>query len=87
MDMATVEDGIAKGHDAKVKLLRELAAEIELSEQNKAVKLKPSQNLNETVKVKPVRVHNIKETDDDEDIVSVFIKCLRALPITSHHEM
>ena len=31
-DMATCEDGIAKGHEAKAKLLRELAAEIEFPE-------------------------------------------------------
>lgn len=30
MNMATVEDGIAKGHEAKATLLRELASEIEL---------------------------------------------------------
>ena len=53
MNMATCEEGIAKSHEAKAKLLRELAAEIEFPDQpSRTEKPKPSPNPNTKIEVK-----------------------------------
>ena len=53
MNMATVEDGMAKGHEAKAKLLRELAAEIEFPDQpSRTENPKPTPKPNTKIELK-----------------------------------
>ena len=66
MNMATVEDGIAKGHEAKAALLRELASNIEFpnQEHGNAKNPKPTPNLDTNISVKPK--HEIDPWDEVE---------------------
>lgn len=53
MNMATCEEGIAKSHEAKAKLLRELAAEIEFPDQpSRTENPKPTPKPNTKIEVK-----------------------------------
>lgn len=62
MNMATVEDGLAKGHEAKAKLLRELAAEIESpNNPSRTENPKPKPNPNNRVEVKADSWEEVEE--------------------------
>lgn len=76
MNMATVEDGLAKGHEAQAKLLRELATEIE-------VPGKPEKNPKPTPKTPfHVEVVPLVDTIDDTEIGKAVIEWLKKLDIT-----
>lgn len=80
MSMATVEDGLAKGHEAKATLLRELASEIELPG-------KPENNPKPTPKT-PFHIEVVPLSDtlylDDADIGKAAVEWLkRHLDITA----
>ena len=73
MNMATVEDGLAKGHEAKAKLLRELASEIELPG-------KPEKNPKPTPKTPfHIEVVPLSDTLDDSDIGKAAVEWLKKL--------
>ena len=84
MNMATVEDGLAKGHEAKAKLLRELASEIELPG-------KPEKNPKPTPKT-PFHIEMVPLSDtltlDDSDIGKAAVEWLkRLLDITARQTL
>ena len=84
MNMATVEDGLAKGHEAKAKLLRELASEIELPG-------KPEKNPKPTPKT-PFHIEVVPLSDtltlDDSDIGKAAVEWLkRLLDITARQTL
>ena len=73
LNMATVEDGLAKGHEAKAKLLRELASEIELPG-------KPEKNPKPTPKTPfHIEVVPLSDTLDDADIGKAAVEWLKRL--------
>lgn len=73
MNMATVEDGLAKGHEAKAKLLRELASEIELPG-------KPEKNPKPTPKTPfHIEVVPLSDTLGDADIGKAAVEWLKRL--------
>ena len=82
MDMATVEEGLTKGHEAKAKLLRELAAEIEFPDKEHSPEKNPEPTPKDSfhVKVVPLADDNV-ELDTDE-IVKATIKWLEKNHIT-----
>ena len=61
MDMATVEEGLTKGHEAKANLFRELAAEIEFPEKEHS----PEKNPKPTPK-DPLHIRVVPLVDDDD---------------------
>lgn len=73
MNMATIEDGLAKGHEANAKLLRELASEIELPGKPEA-KPKPTPKTPFHVEVVP-----LSDTADDAEVGKAVIEWLRKL--------
>ena len=84
MNMATVEDGLAKGHEAKAKLLRELASEIEPPG-------KPEKNPKPTPKT-PFHIEVVPLSDtltlDDSDIGKAAVEWLkRLLDITARQTL
>jgi len=77
MDMATVEEGLTKGHEAKAKLLRELAAEIEFPEKEHSPEKNPKPTPKDPFRIKVVPVaDDYMEPDYDkiEDLVYEWIK-------------
>ena len=62
MNMATCEEGIAKSHEAKAKLLRELAAEIEFPDQpSRTENPKPTPKPNTKIEVKADSWEEVEE--------------------------
>ena len=62
MNMATCEEGIAKSHEAKAKLLRELAAEIEFPDQpSRTENPKPTPKPNTKIDVKADSWEEVEE--------------------------
>lgn len=70
MNMATVEDGMAKGHEAKAKLLRELAAEIDFQ---------PSQNPEPAPKPND-KSSAIHISDNENELAEALSKWLNSVP-------
>ena len=84
MDMATVEDGIAKGHEAKANLFRELASEIEFPEKEHSPEKNPEPTPNGPFRIKVVP---LADADDDveldtDEIVKAALKWLTKNRIT-----
>lgn len=71
MNMATVEDGMAKGHEAKAKLLRELAAEIDFQ---------PSQQNPEPSKPSDKTSTTIPTMDCENELAEALSKWLNSVP-------
>lgn len=83
MDMATVEEGLVKGHEAKAKLLRELAAEIEFPDKEHSPEKKPDPTPKSPFQVKIVPLANDDfEFGSTDEIMKAFEEWINKKGIT-----
>lgn len=83
MDMATVEEGLVKGHEAKAKLLRELAAEIEFPDKEHSPEKNPEPTPNGPFRIKVVPLADDDAEIDTDEIAKAWCEWLKRSRITA----
>ena len=83
MDMATVEEGLTKGHEAKANLFRELAAEIEFPDKEHSPEKNPEPTPKSPFHVKVAPIPNDDEFGTTDEIIRAIAEWISKSRITA----